>query len=113
MATRSPWGNYQFPASYLYIYYEHPQGVRGSRMGGCVVLTGRAKDTIVLASGENIEPQPIEDALCVSPLIKFATVIGQDCKHLGALIVTDPDALAEAAKAQGAFDFSTAVQNSL
>lgn len=29
-------------------------------MGGCMVLTGRAKDTIVLASGENIEPQPIE-----------------------------------------------------
>lgn len=37
-----------------------PQGVRGSNMAGCIVLTGRAKDTIVLASGENIEPQPIE-----------------------------------------------------
>ena len=36
------------------------QGVRGSNMAGCIVLTGRAKDTIVLASGENIEPQPIE-----------------------------------------------------
>lgn len=34
--------------------------MRGSNMGGCIVLTGRAKDTIVLASGENIEPQPIE-----------------------------------------------------
>ena len=27
-----------------------------------VVITGRAKDTIVLNNGENIEPQPIEDA---------------------------------------------------
>jgi len=33
---------------------------------------GRAKDTIVLSNGENVEPQPIEDALCCSPYIKFA-----------------------------------------
>lgn len=31
-------------------------------MGGCLVLVGRAKDTIVLSSGKNVEPQPIEDA---------------------------------------------------
>jgi long-subunit acyl-CoA synthetase (AMP-forming) len=40
-------------------------------MAGCIVLTGRAKDTIVLASGENIEPQPIEvsaNALRFQPL---------------------------------------------
>ena len=29
----------------------------GSRMAGHIVLTGRAKDTIVLTSGKNIEPQ--------------------------------------------------------
>jgi hypothetical protein len=46
------------------------------------------------------DPAP-QDALCVSPVIKFATVVGQDCKHLGALVVTDPEALAEAAAAQG------------
>lgn len=71
-------------------------------MGGCMVLAGRAKDTIVLVSGENIEPAPIEDAICVSPLIKFATVLGQDCKHLGALLVPDADALADLAKERGA-----------
>lgn len=38
----------------------------------------------------------------MSPVIKFATVIGQDCKHLGALVVTDADALAEVAAAEGA-----------
>lgn len=78
-----------------------PQGVSGSRMGGCLVLTGRSKDTIVLASGENIEPAPLEDAICVSPYIKFATVIGQDCKHLGALLVPDLDALSDLAKEKG------------
>lgn len=49
-----------------------PGGVPGSAMAGSVVLTGRAKDTIVLTSGENVEPQPIEDQLCASPWIKFA-----------------------------------------
>ncbi len=46
-------------------------------------------------SGENIEPQPIEDAVCESRFIKFCTVVGNDCKHLGALLVPDMDALSE------------------
>ena len=46
-------------------------------------------------SGENIEPQPIEDAVCESRFIKFCTVVGNDCKHLGALLVPDTDALSE------------------
>ena len=70
-------------------------------MGGSLVLTGRSKDTIVLSSGENIEPQPIEDALCQSPYVKFAVVVGQDCKHIGALLVADQDALVEVASSRG------------
>ena len=31
-----------------------PQGVPGSVMGGNLVLTGRAKDTIVLSCGKNV-----------------------------------------------------------
>ncbi len=49
----------------------------------------------VTCSGENIEPQPIEDAVCESRFIKFCTVVGNDCKHLGALLVPDMDALSE------------------
>ena len=71
-------------------------------MGGTVVLTGRSKDTIVLSSGDNVEPQPIEDALCESPCIKFAHLVGQDCKHVGALLVPDRAALAEIAASRGA-----------
>ncbi|PSC68813.1 putative acyl-activating enzyme chloroplastic [Micractinium conductrix] len=78
-----------------------PAGVAGSRMGGTVVLTGRAKDTIVLSSGENVEPQPIEDALCCSPYIKFAVLTGSGHRALGALIVPDSEALEEAAKQRG------------
>lgn len=60
---------------------------------GNVVLTGRAKDTIVLTNGENIEPQPIEDACLRSPYISQIMVVGQDQRSLGALIVPDLEAL--------------------
>jgi long-chain acyl-CoA synthetase len=58
-----------------------------------LVLTGRAKDTIVLTNGENIEPQPIEDACLRSPFIEQIMLVGQDRKSLGALIVPNLDAL--------------------
>lgn len=54
---------------------------------GDLTITGRAKDTIVLTNGENIEPQPIEDACVRSPLIDQIMLVGQDQKILGALVV--------------------------
>lgn len=63
-----------------------------------LVLTGRAKDTIVLSNGENIEPQPIEDACVRSPYIDQIMLVGQDRRSLGALIVPNPDALKQWAK---------------
>jgi len=54
---------------------------------GSLILTGRSKDTIVLSSGENIEPGPLEECLIASPLIEQALLLGQDQKHLAALIV--------------------------
>ncbi|MGK7904698.1 MAG: long-chain fatty acid--CoA ligase [Hormoscilla sp.] len=60
-----------------------------------LVLTGRAKDTIVLTNGENIEPQPIEDACARSSYIDQIMLVGQDQKVLGALIVPNSDALAK------------------
>ncbi|MBD2665099.1 hypothetical protein B6N60_04679 [Richelia sinica FACHB-800] len=58
-----------------------------------LVLTGRAKDTIVLLNGENIEPQPIEDACLRSPYIDQIMLVGQDQRSLGALIVPNLEAL--------------------
>ena len=66
-----------------------------------LVLTGRAKDTIVLTNGENIEPQPIEDACLRSPYIDQIMLVGQDQKSLGALIVPNLDALEKWAVTQG------------
>lgn len=62
---------------------------------GSLMITGRAKDTIVLASGENIEPTPLEDALLAHPLVQQAMVVGQDRRTLAALVVPDESALAE------------------
>jgi long-chain acyl-CoA synthetase len=59
-------------------------------------ITGRAKDTIVLRGGENIEPLPIEQKLRESELIDQAVILGQDQKFLGALIVPNDEALREA-----------------
>ncbi len=60
---------------------------------GNVWITGRAKDTIVLAGGENVEPEPVEAVIKTSPLIEQVVVVGQDQKHLGALLVPRLDAL--------------------
>ncbi len=54
---------------------------------GKIHITGRAKDTIVLAGGENVEPEAVETGIKVSPLIDQAVVVGQDRKSLGALLV--------------------------
>ena len=58
-----------------------------------LVLTGRAKDTIVLTNGENIEPQPIEDACVRSIYIDQIMLVGQDQRSIGALIVPNLDNL--------------------
>jgi len=50
-------------------------------------ITGRAKDTIVLRGGENVEPVPIEQKMRESPYIFQCMVLGQDQRHLAALIV--------------------------
>ena len=50
---------------------------------GSLMITGRAKDTIVLANGENVEPTPLEDALLAHPLVQQVMVVGQDRRQPG------------------------------
>jgi long-chain acyl-CoA synthetase len=54
-------------------------------------ITGRAKDTIVLRGGENVEPVPIEHKMRESPYIMQCIVVGQDQKYLAAIIVPVQD----------------------
>jgi long-chain acyl-CoA synthetase len=60
---------------------------------GSLFLTGRAKDTIVLSSGENIEPGPLEAELVASELVEQVMVVGQDRRQLAALLVPKEEAL--------------------
>ena len=63
----------------------------------CLKILGRSKETIVLLSGENVEPVPVEAQLLESRFIEQCLVVGQDEKHLAALIVPSLEGL----KAQG------------
>ena len=56
-------------------------------------ITGRAKDTIVLAGGENVEPEPIETVIKTSRFVDQAVCLGQDQRGLGALLVPNLEAL--------------------
>lgn len=61
-------------------------------------IVGRSKETIVLLGGENIEPQPIEDAILQSEYIDQVMVVGQDQKFLGALVYPNSEAMLAFAK---------------
>jgi long-chain acyl-CoA synthetase len=65
-----------------------------------LTITGRAKDTIVLSNGENIEPTPIEDACLRSQYVSQIVMVGQDQKSLGAMIVPNLEALQQWATSQ-------------
>ena len=79
----------------------YAEGVPGSNMAGNLVLAGRVKDTIVLSNGENVEPQPIEDACSQSDYIQFIVLYGQDRRALGALICKNEEAFEELEKTEG------------
>ena len=82
-------------------YYKDPEGTSRVFQAGwlktgdigmvtfndCLKILGRCKDTIVLLNGENVEPLPIESKLVHSPLVDHCMIVGQDQKHIGALIV--------------------------
>eukprot|EP00980_Cylindrotheca_fusiformis_P013862 scaffold3596_cov126-Cylindrotheca_fusiformis.AAC.20 len=64
---------------------------------GDLILTGRAKDTIVLSNGENIEPQPLEDVILGgSKLIEQVMLTGDEGRKLLAISVLSPTELANA-----------------
>ncbi|KAM0052913.1 putative long-chain-fatty-acid--[acyl-carrier-protein] ligase [Helianthus debilis subsp. tardiflorus] len=77
---------------------------RSRNSGGIVVLEGRAKDTIVLSTGENVEPEQLEEAAMRSCLIQQIVVIGQDKRRLGAIIVPNKEEILLASKKSSTSD---------
>lgn len=64
-------------------------------LNGELVITGRSKEIIVLASGENIDPSRIESTIAMLPFISDTILVGHSKKGLGALIVPDFEKLKE------------------
>ncbi len=64
-------------------------------INGELMITGRAKEIIVLSSGENIDPTKIENVLTMFPFIQEAILVGHDKKALGALLVPNMEELKE------------------
>lgn len=63
---------------------------------GRLRITGRIKNLLVLATGKNVAPAPIEAALEQSPFIARAVVVGDDRDQTGVLLEPDLGALRRA-----------------
>jgi long-chain acyl-CoA synthetase len=54
---------------------------------GYMTFVDRAKELIVLSTGKNVPPQPIEDGFSTSQLVEQCMVVGDGEKFIGAVIV--------------------------
>jgi long-chain acyl-CoA synthetase len=61
--------------------------------GGCLKITDRIKNIMVLSTGKNVAPQPVETALVESPSIVQAVLVGDGRRYVAALVVPDFDAV--------------------
>ncbi len=62
---------------------------------GFLTITDRVKDLIITAGGKNVSPSEIENQLKVSPFVREAIVIGDQRKHLAALIGIELDTVGD------------------
>ena len=60
-----------------------------------IFITGRLKDVIVLANGEKVPPSDMELAIVMDNLIDQVMVIGEGRPYLTALVVPNPEVLAQ------------------
>lgn len=55
----------------------------------CLRIEGRIKDTVVLSNGENVQPNPIEQAITQSAYIEQAMLVGHGERYLAVLVMPD------------------------
>ena len=63
---------------------------------GCLRITDRAKNLIVLSTGKNVAPQQIETNLVARPHISQSVLLGDGRKYVAALIVPDYETVRKA-----------------
>jgi long-chain acyl-CoA synthetase len=76
-------------------------GDLGALRDGCLILTGRIKEIVVLSTGEKISPEAAETAITRDPLFRQAMVVGEGQARLTVLAVVDATAWAELARELG------------
>lgn len=68
---------------------------------GYIRIVDRKKNILVLSTGKNVTPQPIERTLCTSPFIHQVVLLGNNRKYVTALIVPDFENMFRTAHQQG------------
>ncbi|WP_408959775.1 AMP-dependent synthetase/ligase [Natrinema sp. 74] len=71
------------------------------RPDGYLEFRDRVKQIIVLSTGKNVAPGPIEDAFAANEVVKQAMVVGDGEKFIGALLVPNADHVRSWAATEG------------
>ncbi|QCJ45746.1 long-chain fatty acid--CoA ligase [Haloprofundus sp. MHR1] len=71
------------------------------RPDGYIAFRERAKQILVLSTGKNVAPGPIEDAFASSALVEQCMVLGDGRKFVSALVVPNFDGVREWAEREG------------
>ncbi|MFB6251384.1 MAG: long-chain fatty acid--CoA ligase [Halobellus sp.] len=71
------------------------------RPDGYLAFRERAKQLLVLSTGKNVAPGPIESAFAASPVVEQCFVVGDGQKFVSALLVPDFEGLSEWADRAG------------
>ncbi|SEO93121.1 long-chain acyl-CoA synthetase [Halogranum amylolyticum] len=71
------------------------------RPDGYIEFRERAKQLLVLSTGKNVAPGPIEDAFASNPLVEQCLVLGDGKKFVSALLVPNVEAIREWADRAG------------
>jgi len=83
------WGRPEDTAEALAGGWFHTGDIGAWDADGRLIVIDRKKSLIVLSTGKNVVPQPIEQRLTASPLIETAVVIGDNRKYAAVLLVPD------------------------
>ncbi|NEU55478.1 long-chain fatty acid--CoA ligase [Halorussus sp. MSC15.2] len=102
-------GYWEMPDATERAFTEDDSGERWFRTGDIVELRHddyvefreRAKELLVLSTGKNVAPGPIEDAFAASDVVEQAVVIGDGHKFVSALVVPNFEGVRKRAESEG------------
>lgn len=81
--------------------FYHTGDIGTTDAGGHVLITGRLKNYVALATGKKVAAEPLETLLKKSPFISHVIVVGEARPYVGALIVPNYQKLGEWASQNG------------